>query len=200
MPHSSFALLKGIRSHRIDSPVVYSTGQQGSRPNACNLCHLDQTLEWTSQHLTEWYDAPAVELNDEDRSIAASLLWGLKGDAVQRVVVAWHMGWEAAHEASGNDWQAPFVGQLLQDPYGAIRLVADTALHALPGFEEFEFSAVDETLDRSQAVSDVVSQWEFAVQHEPSEQKLIDQHGKVNQAGLDRLLRDRDDTHIFINE
>lgn len=200
MPHSSFALLKGIRSHRIDSPVVFSTSERGTRPNACNLCHLDETLEWTTQHLAEWYDTPAVELTADDRSIAASIIWVLKGDAVQRVIAAWHMGWESAHQASGDTWQAPFVGQLLRDPYGAVRLVADTALHNLPGFSDFRFSAVDETLDRSQAVSDVVSQWESTSQHGSAAEKLIDQESQLNRDAVERLLGERDDTPISIDE
>ncbi len=200
MPHSAFALLRGIRSHRIDSPIVYSTNQRGSRPNACNLCHLDRTLDWTTQHLTGWFGSPDVDLSDDDRSIAASLLWILKGDAAQRAVVAWHMGWEPAHEASGDTWQAPFVGQLFQDPYAAVRLVASTALKSLPGFADFEFDAVDATLDRSRAVSDVVSRWESAAPLEPAAERLIGQDGAIQRRTLKRLLRNRDDTHVFINE
>lgn len=200
MPRSSFALLKGIRSHRVDSPVVYSTSQSDNRPNACNLCHLDQTLEWSAEHLTDWYDAPAVELTEDDRSIAASLLWVLKGDAAQRVVVGWHMGWEVAHEASGNDWQAPFVGQLLQDSYGAIRLVAGTAVKSLPGFEDFEYSAVDDTLDRPGAVADVVARWKSAAAFEASSTKLIDENGELDVTTLNRLLSERDNKDVFINE
>ena len=43
MPHTNYALFKAIRSHRVDVPRVVSV-QSNSRPNACNLCHLDQTL------------------------------------------------------------------------------------------------------------------------------------------------------------
>lgn len=50
MPHTSYALFKGIRSHRIDSPSAANEVRTG-RPNACNLCHLDRTLEWTADKL-----------------------------------------------------------------------------------------------------------------------------------------------------
>ncbi len=61
---------------------------------ACNLCHLDKTLEWTGQNLAAWYKIPVEELSPEDKSIAASVLWALKGDAGQRALIAWHMGWQ----------------------------------------------------------------------------------------------------------
>jgi formate-dependent nitrite reductase cytochrome c552 subunit len=42
MPHTTYALLKGIRSHQIESPRVRASARYGV-PNACNLCHLDRT-------------------------------------------------------------------------------------------------------------------------------------------------------------
>ena len=41
MPHTTYGLLKAIRSHTIDSPNVAVDLETG-RPNACNLCHLDK--------------------------------------------------------------------------------------------------------------------------------------------------------------
>src|SRR5262249_37039935 len=40
MPHTTYGLLKTIRSHQISSPSVQASLDTG-RPNACNLCHLD---------------------------------------------------------------------------------------------------------------------------------------------------------------
>ena len=53
MPRTTYALLKGIRSHRITSPRVDTT--PGAAPNACNLCHLDRGLSWTSHWLARWW-------------------------------------------------------------------------------------------------------------------------------------------------
>ena len=36
----------------IESPDVATTLKTG-RPNACNLCHLDKTLDWTAEHLAK---------------------------------------------------------------------------------------------------------------------------------------------------
>src|SRR5262249_10045543 len=54
MPHTVWGLIKGIRSHEISSPTAQESVRFG-RPNACNLCHLDQTLAWTAEHLHAWY-------------------------------------------------------------------------------------------------------------------------------------------------
>ena len=95
MPHTTYGLFSAMRSHRIDNPSVQVSVDSG-RPNACNLCHLDQTLEWSSRYLKEWYGQPLVELDADERSIAASVLWVLKGDAAQRTILAWHLGWDTA--------------------------------------------------------------------------------------------------------
>ncbi|MCA9689722.1 MAG: hypothetical protein KC636_08930, partial [Myxococcales bacterium] len=41
MPHTSYGLLKAIRSHEVSSPSVEESARF-RRPNACNLCHLDR--------------------------------------------------------------------------------------------------------------------------------------------------------------
>lgn len=156
MPHTAYALLKAMRSHRIDSPDAAETLRTG-RPNACNLCHLDETLDWTAQRLTEWYDAPAVAMSDADRSTAASVNWLLKGNALQRIVVAWHLGWEPAQAASGRDWEAPFLAKTLDDPYAAVRFVAEQSLRSYPAASPAEYDFVGAAEQRT-AVSDSLLQ------------------------------------------
>ena len=51
------------------------------RPNACNLCHLNQTLAWTADKLHTWYNQPMPELSAEDQNVAAGAQWIIKGDA-----------------------------------------------------------------------------------------------------------------------
>ena len=113
---SPIGLLKSIRSHYIDSPDAEQSSSVG-RPNACNLCHLDKSHEWTANYLSEWYGYPAADLPAEDSSTAASLLQLLGGDAGQRALIASHMGWTPAQEASGTGWFAPFLAELLNDDY-----------------------------------------------------------------------------------
>ena len=91
MPYTSYGLLRSQRSHQISSPTVAATLETG-RPNACNLCHLDKPLEWTSQYLEEWYGTPRAPLDQDQQRIAASVLWSISGDAGQRALAALEHG------------------------------------------------------------------------------------------------------------
>ena len=137
MPYTSFALLKGIRSHKVDSPSARQFGRN-RKLNACNLCHLDQTLAWTADKLQAWYDvntettdptaATTEGAHDDHDNISAAVRWLLKGDAGQRVISAWHMKWPPAREVSGTDWMTPYLTHTLNDPYAAVRFNAAGAL------------------------------------------------------------------------
>ncbi len=200
MPHTTYALFTAMRSHRITSPRVEQIVEK-SNPNACNLCHLDETLGWTAQHLEEWYDMKPVKLNDDERDIAASLLWLLKGDAAQRAVTAWNLGWQPAQEASGADWQAPHLAHLLNDSYSTVRLVAYRALRKLDGFEDFDFDFIAEPAERQRSVMSAIEQWKRAKKiegHRP--QILVDEKGVLNQQTVERLLRGRSDPAVVILE
>ena len=108
MPHSSIGLQKGIRSHQIDIPTASMTIDHG-RPNACNLCHTDRTLRWTSDHLASWYGHQPVKTSKfaEENSTAVIML--ISGDAVQRAITAWNLGRLESRNASGDDWQVPLT-------------------------------------------------------------------------------------------
>jgi predicted CXXCH cytochrome family protein len=150
MPYTTYGLLKGLRSHQISNPSVKSSLQTG-RPDACNLCHLDKTLGWTSQYLQTWYRIPEETLTLENQTIAASILWSTKGDAGQRALIAWHMGWEPARGISGKGWMAPFLALMLNDPYPAVRYIAGRSLSREPGFEKlsYDYVASPEALQRA---------------------------------------------------
>jgi len=206
MPHTSYALLKAIRSHRIDSPRVSSVGHN-SRPNACNLCHLDRTLDWTGRHLNRWYGTPAPELTDDERQTAASVIWLLRGDAGQRVVAAWHAGWAPALKASGSDWIAPILAQSLDDPYSAVRWVAYRSLKHLPGFKNFRYDFDGRPRDRAAAVIRARDRWESLPdgqeRNAPSKdrpQVLLKARRKIDKNRLKQILKRRDDKPLAIVE
>ena len=138
MPHATYGLLKAMRNHTIDSPAVTSAAASG-RPNACNQCHLDQSLGWTAEHLTRWYRRPVPQLTEDERDISATLLWALRGDAGQRALAAWTLGWDDARRASGEDWIPAALAPLLEDPYHAVRLVAWRSLRSLDGYDDLEW-------------------------------------------------------------
>lgn len=141
MPYTTYALFKGIRSHRITSPNA-STNQSRETLNACNLCHLDRSLGWTADLLKRWYGQPRPPLSSEDELLPHAVIGLLRGDAATRVLCAYSMGWRAAQDVSGNDWQAPLLAELLDDPYAAVRFVAHRSLRSLPGFAAFSYDFV----------------------------------------------------------
>ena len=91
MPHTNYGLLKATRSHTITSPDVAVELRTG-RPNACNMCHLDQTLAWTADALEERYGLPRPTLTPDQENVSAAVLHLLSGDAAQRALVAWRPG------------------------------------------------------------------------------------------------------------
>ncbi len=201
MPHTTYALLKGIRSHQIRSPRVEASARWGV-PNACNLCHLDRTLAWTGEHLSRWYGRPATGFTEEQRTTSAALLWLLKGHAAQRVITAWHVGWEPARAASGTNWLAPFQAQLLADPYGVVRYVAADALRRIPGFERFRYDFLGATNDLAHAVRRAEARWRESVKvpDRVGAEVLLSAEGAVMRERLADLLRSRDNRGVTIKE
>ena len=205
MPHTTYGLLKAIRSHWIDSPSVESTLETG-RPNACNLCHLDRSLGWTSEHLAEWYGRPEPELSDDDRAIAASVLSCLTGDANQRALAAWHMGWGPAMDVSGREWQAPYLAHLLNDPYSAVRFIAYRSLRRLPGFEALRYDFVGKPEARRNASARMLSIWRALTARERVSPKrdrptvLVGSDGQLDIATIARLSQQRNDRTVDLRE
>jgi hypothetical protein len=202
MPHTAYGLLKAARSHQVSSPSVKESLQTG-RPNACNQCHQDKTLAWAADHLTSWYRQPKPKMPADEEQVAASVLWALRGDAGQRAITAWSFGWSDAQQVSGNNWQAPFLAALLDDPYPAVRFIAHRSLRRLPGFTGFAYDFVGSPALLSAAPQRARQVWEQSHrggQRPFVRQTLIDPKGRVLDADFQRLLKLRDDRPVFIAE
>lgn len=199
MPHSSYALLKAIRTHTVASPSVQESVEHG-RPNACNLCHLDQTLQWTGEHLNKWYGIEPPQLDDDQRSIAASVLWLIKGDAAQRALMAWSYGWQPARTASGDDWMPPHLALMLVDPYPAIRYIAHRSLRRLPGFEEFEYDHLGPPARAGAARTSVYEKWKQTAKPSPRPHLLFGPDGQLRTDEFERIVVQRDNRTIVIQE
>jgi len=128
MPRTVYGLLRAMRNHHIDSPDVSLDTARGGRPNACNLCHLDRTLAWTQEHLVEWYGRRPIELTPDQERLPVGLALALAGDAPQRAIAAWHLGWLPAQKATGASWAGPVLAELMADPYAAVRYIAEHSL------------------------------------------------------------------------
>lgn len=203
MPHTTFGLLKGIRSHRVQSPRVLSNAKS-DHPNACNLCHLDRTMAWSADKLTQWYGQPTPELTQDERDVAGSLLWLLRGDAVQRAVTAWHMNWKPALEASGSDWQLPFIAQLLSDDYSVVRYLASAALDRYSEWKPIAFDFIGTEEHKRASKQKIITSWERSGVFPSADragQLLFDaQKGRLMYERLDQLLKQQDKRPIYLPE
>lgn len=202
MPYTSYGLLKALRSHQISNPSVNASVQTG-RPNACNTCHLDKTLDWTAAYLNRWYGAKTDALTEDQRTIAASLLWSIKGDAGQRALMAWAMGWRTAQDTSGNDWIAPQLSALLDDPYDAVRLIAYRSMRTLPGFGEFHGNFLASPDQRRSDIAAINGQWKTGWSigsRSTPEEVLLNRDGSFRLTIVQRLLSERDNRAVALAE
>jgi hypothetical protein len=202
MPHTTFGLLHAMRSHQVSSPNVRESLDYG-RPNACNLCHLDQTLAWTADKLQAWYQQPVPELSADDKTISAAVQWLVKGDAGQRALLAWGMGWEPAQKISGRDWLYPLLIYSLLDPYAAVRFDAWKSLQTLPGFSDFKFTYTADGEDLDAAVKQAYQKWwdKLRPANPNFDRKtVLDSEGRFQPDVFPRLRRERDDAPIVLAE
>lgn len=193
MPNTTFGLMAFSRSHRIDSPSAADS--HSGRPNACVLCHLDQTLSWSAKHLSSWYGQAEPPLDEVQNNVAAAVLYGLRGDPCQRALIAWHARWEPARAVSGSAWLAPLITPLLVDPYSAVRYQAAKTLKTLPGFEKLPYDFIAPEEIRAMRQQQAVQLWEqhgAAATDRRGPQVLLDPDGKLMHDRFRRLLEQRD--------
>jgi hypothetical protein len=133
MPHTTYALLGAVRSHRIDSPSFDERSRD--KPNACNLCHLEQSEAWAAERAAKLFgDKPPYRLSARRDPALASLpagaVFALTGDAAVRAVTAAALG---RHESpSSPELRRQLLGELQHDPYSAVRFIAKRSLASLP--------------------------------------------------------------------
>ncbi|WP_182870615.1 multiheme c-type cytochrome [Rhodopirellula sp. JC639] len=198
MPHTAYGLLKAIRNHTITSPDL-NRSMAADRPNACNQCHLDKSLKWTADHLQQWYSIEAPELDADQSDVAASILWLLKGNAANRALAAWTMGWEDAHAAAGNDWQSIYLAQLMNDPYLAVRMIARRSLKTLPGLADLDVDPLGSDSERNEAILSIIRRWDQDP-HDADPALLIGPDNVVKTSRIDVIMNQRDNTPMSLAE
>ena len=216
MPHTTYGLFKAIRSHQISSPTAAASVATG-RPAACNLCHLDQTLGWTAETLSQWYGQPEPELDEQQRSLSAAAMLLIGGDTVQRALMAWCAGWQPAldcsarnnigtapkQQAGGNDWLAPLLAELLGDDSPPVRLMAWRSLAAVDRRYAIEFDFVAPLPRRLNAGRRVVEQFLRLPRESRSalgRRALIDEDGQTDRGGVGQLRERRDRRQLRVSE
>jgi predicted CXXCH cytochrome family protein len=198
MPHTTYGLLKAIRSHEITSPSV-TVARETGRIDACSACHLDRPLGWTAQHLRAWWGSSEPDELDADGTRGAAIVQLLRGDAGQRALAAWHMAWPPALAASGRGWQAPLLARLLDDPYAAVRIVAARSLAAL-GYPVDVAEIARER--RPAAVSAIEASWRAdpSAIDRSGPAVLSSGPGELDAAAIAELLSRRDERRVALEE
>lgn len=198
MPHTIYGILKTSRSHTISSPSVATTVETG-RPNACNLCHLDHTLQETATQLSEWYEHDVPKLTQEQQTTAASLLHLLSGDAAQRVLQVNAFQWPPAQEASGTDWMRLYLLFGLDDPYDAIRLISQRAYRSLPDAPAFDYDFLDSPSVRGQKIG---RQFQGILSEplSPNKALMIDNQGLPEWSRVESLMNRRNHRPVYLQE
>lgn len=202
MPHTGFGLLRAVRSHQVSSPNLDESIKLG-RPNACNLCHLDKTLSWTADKLESWYGKKAPALSLEDHQVATGVKWLVRGDAGQRALVAWSMGWAPAQKASGREWMTPYLAAGLVDPYAAVRFVVGKSLQTMPGYSDFTFDASATRPQIKGLATQAFEQWKSRNRGKMSDFEpavMIQPDGTLISEVYERLLSERDNRPMFLVE
>ncbi len=198
MPHTVYGILKTIRSHTISNPSVATTIETG-RPNACNLCHLDHTLEQTAIHLSKWYGHNKPELAIEEKTTAASVLYLLGGDAAQRALQVAAFQWAPAQEASGTDWMQLYLLVGMDDSYDAVRLISERAYKSLPSATPLTYDALDSPQKREMAIG-TAYQKILQTPLTPNAALLIDPQGTLDQSRFEALYNRRNHRAVYLQE
>ncbi|MBW3599209.1 MAG: cytochrome c family protein [Planctomycetes bacterium] len=114
MPRINEGLQDVVRTHTIFSPTNAAM-MEANHPNACNLCHADQPIDWTLEHLREWYDATfseeAIATAYPHRDDPAAAGW-MKSDYEPVRLV----GADAACRAGSREL-LPELIEMLDDPF-----------------------------------------------------------------------------------
>ena len=127
-------------------------------------------LGWSAEWLAAWYRQPKPRLSIDQLQVAESVRLAISGDAGQRALMAWHLGWEPALKKSGRGWQIPILAGLLDDPYSAVRCVAERSLKVVGGNAPigFEYSL---GVESRPAVRDQI--WDEWFRSLPSAERIL---------------------------
>jgi predicted CXXCH cytochrome family protein len=210
MPYQVYSLLNTHRSHRIASPRVRDSLGTG-KPHACNLCHLDKSLGWTQEWLGRWYSQAPVNLPEQEKRYASSLLHLWQGDARSRVVVAGAFSSpvaQAALQASGRDWPVSVLMVALgRERYPAVRYLAHRGLRTLLGAGALGYNYQGSPEERAAQLARLAGRLpEQALPAARYPHLPLTRHPaasglrRLDEAAVERLLRQRKDPDVFINE
>jgi nitrate/TMAO reductase-like tetraheme cytochrome c subunit len=114
MPRLNEGLQDVVRTHMIFSPTQHQM-IEANEPNACNLCHTEKPIDWTIDHLKEWYGASFNELrlarSYPDRKAPTGTGWLKSKKEFVRLVGA------DALTRTDSEWAMPELLDMLDDSF-----------------------------------------------------------------------------------
>src|SRR5205823_5952240 len=103
-----------VRTHTIFSPTNPHM-IESNQMNACNLCHVEQSIDWTLTHLKSWYRKTfresGINAFDPGRDQPAAIGWLKSDNESVRLVAA-----DALARAEAR-WALPELIRALDDPF-----------------------------------------------------------------------------------
>lgn len=145
MPRIVYGLIDVHRSHRIDSPEP-----NGARPDACTLCHADETRAWAIRERARLFGGEPPP--EEAEAIPEVDRLALGGDPIERAVAAAALG--RADALGSEQARARRVGVLLDvmvaDPYPAVRRIAWRSARSLARDAAIDWNAYEPTAPRAE--------------------------------------------------
>lgn len=130
MPKINEGMQDVVRTHTIFSPTQADM-IEANQPNACNLCHLDRSIDWTVNYLTRWYgrtySSAAIDRSYSDPAKPVGMGWLEQAHAPTRLVAA------EAFARQKATWGLPHLIIGLDDPYLLNRQFFQESVEALTG-------------------------------------------------------------------
>ena len=138
-------------------------------------CYQRGTMSYLSCH-----DIDSPKLSTQEKELASSIRWILKGDAGQRAIAGWHFGWKPAQTASSTQWMAPFLAELLTDSYDVVRFIGYHSLKDLPEYSKFDYDFVAPPKNRLTGQKQALDIWSTSDDRpSPSKSLLINSNRQL---------------------
>ena len=155
MPKINEGIQDVVRTHAIFSPTQVDM-IEANQPNACNLCHSDEPIDWTLKYLKSWYgkdySAAKIAKSYPLRNQPVGRGWLKHPEASVRLVAAATLA-----EANAN-WALPDLAEMLDDDHMINRQFTQRGLERMLNIkldEKFGYWFYMTNQERSESVQQI---------------------------------------------
>jgi hypothetical protein len=128
MPRMTEGLQDVVRTHMIFSPTNIDMIER-NHPNACNMCHTEQPIDWTLTHLKDWYGKTysdkKLSVSYPNRDAPVAINWLANRNASVRLIAADSL------TRTKSFWAMDDLLKALDDPFLINRQFAGKGLEQL---------------------------------------------------------------------